>query len=129
MNPMAKVLYNPFCCTYKHVPSQTGCALIDFLLKSVKVNVNMFTAKPEKFLPAFYHSYDFRDSKKVGIIKPHPLVCKLFKAHLASQGEINMATTAVPMLVPPRPWTDVRDGAFLIQPGECGYLCKIRHLN
>ena len=80
--------------------------------------MNALNNKPEKLGPAFYHSYEFRETKRVGIIKAHPVVCKLFKGYLSSQGQISMPTTTLPMLVPPRPWRDVKDGAFLIQPGE-----------
>ena len=51
------------------------------------------------------------------MLKPHPIVCKLFKGYLAKQGEISMETTSVPMLVPPRPWRATKDGAYLILPG------------
>ncbi|KAK3752674.1 hypothetical protein QZH41_018475, partial [Actinostola sp. cb2023] len=93
-----------------------GCTLIDFLLQSITINANLFNNKPESLLAAFYHTYEFRERRKIGVIKPHPVVCKLFKGYLADHGSIVMATTSVPMLVPPRPWRDVRDGAFLLQP-------------
>ena len=96
---------------------QCGCTLIDFLLQSITVDINLFNNKPESLLAAFYHTYEFRERRKIGVIKPHPVVCKLFKGYLADHGSIVMPTTSVPMLVPPRPWRDVKDGAFLLQPG------------
>ena len=91
---------------------------MDLFLKSAQVNVNLFNKRPEeKILPAFYHTYEFKVDKKLGVLKPHPIVCKLFKGYLARQGEISMETTSVPMLVPPRPWRATKDGAYLILPG------------
>ena len=91
---------------------------MDCFLKSAQINVNLFNNRPEELiLPAFYHTYEFKVNKKLGVLKPHPIVCKLFKEYLASQGEISMETTSVPMLVPPRPWRATKDGAYLILPG------------
>lgn len=92
--------------------------MVDCFLKSAQINVNLFNNRPEELiLPAFYHTYEFKVNKKLGVLKPHPVVCKLFKEYLASQGEISMETTSVPMLVPPRPWRATKDGAYLILPG------------
>ena len=96
---------------------QFGCLLVECFLKSAHINVNLFNDGPEKILPAFYHTYEFNNDKRFGILKPHPIVCKLFKGYLAKQGEISMETTSVPMLVPPRPWRATKDGAYLILPG------------
>lgn len=96
---------------------QFGCLLVESFLKSAHINVNLFNDGPEKILPAFYHTYEFNNDKRFGILKPHPIVCKLFKGYLAKQGEISMETTSVPMLVPPRPWRATKDGAYLILPG------------
>lgn len=91
---------------------------MDLFLKTAQINANMFNNKPEeKLLPAFYHTYEFKVDKKLGVLKPHPFVCKMFKGYLAKQGEIFMETTSVPMLVPPRPWRTTKDGAYLILPG------------
>lgn len=98
-------------------PFQFGCLLVECFLKSAHINVNLFNDGPEKILPAFYHTYEFNNDKRFGILKPHPIVCKLFKGYLAKQGEISMETTSVPMLVPPRPWRATKDGAYLILPG------------
>jgi len=96
-----------------------GCTLVDCFLKSAYINVNLFNNhSEEKILPAFYHTYEFKVNKKLGILKPHPIVCKLFQSYLARQGEISMETTSVPMLVPPRPWRATKDGAYLILPVE-----------
>ena len=99
------------------VPFQFGCLLIECFLKSAQINVNIFNNGPEKMLPAFNHTYEFKLDKRYGVLKPHPIVCKLFKGYLAKQGEISMETTSVPMLVPPRPWRATKDGAYLILPG------------
>ena len=96
---------------------QFGCSLVDLFLKSAQININLFNNRPERILPAFYHTYEFKVNKKLGVLKPHPIVCKLFKGYLARQGEISMETTSVPMLVPPRPWRATKDGAYLILPG------------
>jgi len=95
-----------------------GCLLVECFLKSAHIDVNLFNDGPEKILPAFYHTYEFNNDKRFGILKPHPIVCKLFKGYLAKQGEISMETTSVPMLVPPRPWRATKDGAYLILPVE-----------
>ncbi|XP_068730519.1 DNA-directed RNA polymerase, mitochondrial-like [Montipora capricornis] len=96
-----------------------GCFLVDLFLKSAQLDVNVFNNKTEeKMLPAFYHTYEFKVDKKLGVLKPHPIVCRLFKGYLAKQGEIFMETTSVPMLVPPRPWRATKDGAYLILPVE-----------
>ena len=104
--------------TDNNIGFQFGCSLVDCFLKSAQINVNLFNNRPEELiLPAFYHTYEFKVNKKLGVLKPHPVVCKLFKEYLASQGEISMETTSVPMLVPPRPWRATKDGAYLILPG------------
>ncbi|XP_058961584.2 DNA-directed RNA polymerase, mitochondrial [Pocillopora verrucosa] len=95
-----------------------GCSLVECFLKTAQINVNLFNNGPEKMLPAFYHTYEFKMDKRYGVLKPHPIVCKLFKGYLAKQGEISMETTSVPMLVPPRPWRATKDGAYLILPVE-----------
>ena len=104
--------------TWKYcILPQFGCSLVECFLKTAQINVNLFNNGPEKMLPAFYHTYEFKMDKRYGVLKPHPIVCKLFKGYLAKQGEISMETTSVPMLVPPRPWRATKDGAYLILPG------------
>ena len=81
--------------------------------------VAMFFSRRDEFTTAaFEHSYEFENGKKVGYIRAHPSLCSLVK-QLESKAEalsFRMESFELPMLVPPRPWTEVTEGGYLLTP-------------
>ncbi len=61
----------------------------------------------------FYRRKNLRQFEE---IKPHPELHRLFSAEKRSYLEFD--STAVPMVVPPLPWTSVKDGGFLIRDSQ-----------
>lgn len=60
--------------------------------------------------PAFYHGYEFIRGNKLGCIKTNPAVTeRIAKDNL--KGVIH--PRYLPMLIPPKPWVGVKDGAYL----------------
>ena len=97
--------------------SKVAGVLIDLLIKNAMVNTALFNAvKPEK-VPALVHGYSSYEGRRFGILKIHPAVSRLYKSYLTNQGDIAMETEKMPMLVPPRPWTSINEGGYLVHPG------------
>ena len=91
--------------------------LIDLLIKVAKVNTEVFNGRTSEIVPALTHGYSSFEGRRFGILKMHPAVARIYKSYLSNQGNIVMETEKVPMLVPPRPWTSIKEGAFLVYPG------------
>ncbi|KAK0181415.1 hypothetical protein PV327_003703 [Microctonus hyperodae] len=92
-----------------------GKFLYGIILKDIKIDVNYI--KPEsntkRFLPAFYTLFRSTGKKHlVEEIKPHPILSKLYRE---SQIEtLDFDTTLVPSLCPPRPWTSINSGGYML---------------
>lgn len=71
-------------------------------------------------IPAFIHTYDSRKvNKKVGVLKAQPSLYRLMKTLITKDRSpsFKMPALELPMVVPPRPWTSVTEGGYLISPG------------
>eukprot|EP00795_Rhopilema_esculentum_P010397 gene10397-19094_t len=90
--------------------------LIDLLIKVAKVNTEVFNGRTSEIVSALTHGYSSFEGRRFGILKMHPAVARIYKSYLSNQGNIVMETEKVPMLVPPRPWTSIKEGAFLVYP-------------
>ncbi len=83
-----------------------------------------------EMVPAFLHSYVSRkvkkNNRKFGTLKAQPSLYRLVK-RLVGKDEspsFKMPALELPMLVPPRPWTSVTEGGYLVSPGKTeGYTC------
>ena len=91
---------------------------MNVLLNVANIDANMFRKKKEpRIVPAISHTYDFRNGKRFGQFEIHPVMARLFRSHMAGEGNIAMETDKLPMLIPPRPWTAFNQGGYLLQPG------------
>ncbi|ANB13629.1 Rpo41p [Sugiyamaella lignohabitans] len=97
-----------------HIRAKIGSLLISLLLQVAKVAVYgkdpITGEKVSGKAPAFYHSYQYHNGSRVGVLKVHKSVAK----HLSGEA---MATAIqpqlLPMLVKPRPWTAWNKGGYL----------------
>lgn len=68
------------------------------------------------YLPAFYTIFRHQGRIIKEEVKPHPILCKLYRA---SQPEnLTFPAYEIPMLCPPVPWIGVKTGGYLIAPCE-----------
>ena len=60
--------------------------------------------------PAFYHSYEYVQGQRLGVIKLNQEVA----AHMANEWTIDTVHPRhLPMLVKPKPWLNYNDGGYL----------------
>lgn len=96
---------------------RVGAVLLQFLLDHAKLELHNLTPSGQKdpdskrIVPAWYHSYIFVGGKKIGVVKPHPHVERMF-ADIRSVRDI-IPSRMLPMLVPPRPWLTFNTGGYL----------------
>eukprot|EP00794_Sanderia_malayensis_P016234 gene16234-17872_t len=90
--------------------------LIDILIRNAKINTEVFSSRLPDVVSALSHGYSSFEGRRFGILKMHPAMARIYKSYLTNQGDIAMETEKVPMLVPPRPWTSVNQGGYLVHP-------------
>ncbi|TXT11160.1 hypothetical protein VHUM_01911 [Vanrija humicola] len=94
-----------------------GSHLVEALIKVAKVprkGVDPLTGEAvTEEQPAFNHEYEYLRGKKLGVIRLNPVVASRLAADSVRQV---IHPKHLPMLVPPRPWTQWNDGAYLATP-------------
>jgi DNA-directed RNA polymerase len=95
-----------------------GTALIDILLRTLKLPDKLISDEDDGNQWAFEHAYEFENEKRVGYIRPHPSLYSMVKRlHTkAIPMHFKMESFELPMLVPPKPWTRVNEGGYLLTP-------------
>lgn len=97
----------------QEVKVKLGSALISILMHVAKVQVtgvDPITKQPVKGeAPAFYHSYQYHNGAKIGVLKVH----KTLGAQLSADKLVGVVQPQMlPMLVKPRPWTRWNNGGY-----------------
>jgi len=95
---------------------RVGSALVSMLLQIAKVDVQGVDPKTgelkKALAPAFYHTYDFQNGGKVGVIKVNQrFSSKLGKDRL----DQSIQAQYLPMIARPRPWTTYNDGGYYLK--------------
>uniref|UniRef100_A0A0C9RBI4 DNA-directed RNA polymerase n=1 Tax=Fopius arisanus TaxID=64838 RepID=A0A0C9RBI4_9HYME len=92
-----------------------GKFLYQIILKDIKLDVSRVRpcSKTKHFLPAFYTLFRHNTQKYlIEEIKPHPILAKIYRD---SQPEtLKFDTSLVPSECPPRPWSSVQSGGYLL---------------
>lgn len=93
-----------------------GSLLLSFLLQVAKVEVQGVdprTGETKKALaPAFYHTYDFQNGGRIGVIKLNQgFANKLGKDRL----DQSIQAQYLPMICRPKPWTSHNDGGYFLK--------------
>ncbi|KAJ8374547.1 hypothetical protein SKAU_G00051270 [Synaphobranchus kaupii] len=92
---------------------QLGTHLVDLMVRELKVHSNILCpAQEKKLISVLYHMYTFRSNRKVGFIKPHPILTQIQTE--AIDTKLTFESHVMPMLCPPVPWTSPRFGAYLL---------------
>ncbi|XP_061096463.1 LOW QUALITY PROTEIN: DNA-directed RNA polymerase, mitochondrial [Conger conger] len=92
---------------------QLGTHLADLMVRELKLPSDVL--RPQKnptFVPVLYHMYAFRNTRKIGFVKPHPIFTQLLLE--AMETRLTFDAYVMPMLCPPVPWTSPRFGAYLL---------------
>ncbi|RLN70484.1 hypothetical protein BBJ28_00004905, partial [Nothophytophthora sp. Chile5] len=106
----------------KRLQLKVGAALIDCIQRTCFVpNAKGDVMTPEicasKGLdpptPAFMHDYVFERNRRAGVIRINPQVASTVLATSSNSNALPWTARYLPMLVPPRPWTNVVDGGYL----------------
>ncbi|KAG2523190.1 hypothetical protein JM16_005429 [Phytophthora kernoviae] len=106
----------------KRLQLKVGAAVVDYIQKSCYVpNEFGMVYTPEvcalKGLPApepaFIHSYVFERNRRAGVIQIHQKMADTVLATSSGANVLPWTARYLPMLVPPRPWTDVVNGGYL----------------
>lgn len=95
---------------------RVGSALVSMLLQIAKVDVTGVDPKSGKvkkaLAPAFYHTYDFQNGGKVGVVK----VNQRFASKLGEDRlDQSIQAQYLPMISRPRPWTTYNDGGYYLK--------------
>ncbi|XP_043078990.1 DNA-directed RNA polymerase, mitochondrial [Puntigrus tetrazona] len=96
---------------------QLGSFLVDLMVHELKIWNNILSHTQEKqLIPVLYHMYTFRSNRKIGFIKPHPIVTQIQR--VAMETKLTFDSYVMPMLCPPIPWTSPKSGAYLLTPAK-----------
>ncbi|KAF9522502.1 hypothetical protein CPB83DRAFT_911296 [Crepidotus variabilis] len=108
--------FKPYTASWSQVTrSQLGAVLVEWLMDVAKVvhvlpDADKTGEVVSETQPAFYQSYEYVRGTKLGIIKLNSLVIE----KLASDSlERTIHPRHLPMLIRPRSWAGVRDGAYI----------------
>ncbi|XP_059197973.1 DNA-directed RNA polymerase, mitochondrial [Centropristis striata] len=97
------------------VTVELGTYMMELMVKNLKINSDILNpAFDRKRIPIIYHMYTFRDTRQIGVIKPHPILVQIQQE--AVEAKLTFDSSAMPMLCPPVPWTSVKFGAYLLTP-------------
>jgi DNA-directed RNA polymerase len=93
-----------------------GSLLLSFLLKIAKVEVKGVDPRTGEtktaLAPAFYHTYDFQNGGRIGVIKLNQAFAnKLGKDRL----DQSIQAQYLPMICRPKPWTSHNDGGYFLK--------------
>ncbi|TID29695.1 hypothetical protein CANINC_001708 [Pichia inconspicua] len=93
-----------------------GSLLLSFLLQIAKVEVKGVDPRSGEtktaLAPAFYHTYDFQNGGRIGVIKLNAgFANKLGKDRL----DQSIQAQYLPMVCKPRPWTSYNDGGYFLK--------------
>ncbi|KAI1891708.1 hypothetical protein AGOR_G00146550 [Albula goreensis] len=92
---------------------QLGTHLVDLMVRELKLHSNILNpAQEKKLIAVLYHMYTFRSNRKIGFIKPHPILTKILSE--AVETKLTFDSYVMPMLCPPVPWTSPQFGAYLL---------------
>lgn len=96
------------------VRAKIGSLLISMLLQVAKVTVEgkdpVDGSTVEGRAPAFYHSYQYQNGSKVGVVKVHRNLAKQLSGETMANA---VQPQLLPMLVKPRPWVAWNKGGYL----------------
>ncbi|XP_043493489.1 DNA-directed RNA polymerase, mitochondrial isoform X2 [Polistes fuscatus] len=94
-----------------HVCLSVGKFLYTIIINNIKINGdNQSTNSLTRQKPAFYIVFRNQGKCLVEQIKPHPIICKLYKD--AQSNILTFEATLVPSLCPPRPWISINSGGY-----------------
>lgn len=93
-----------------------GSLLLSFLLQIAKVEVKGVDPRTGEtktaLAPAFYHTYDFQNGGRIGVIKLNQgFANKLGKDRL----DQSIQAQYLPMVCRPKPWTSYNDGGYFLK--------------
>lgn len=93
-----------------------GSLLLSFLLQIAKVEVKGVDPRTGEtktaLAPAFYHTYDFQNGGRIGVIKLNQgFANKLGKDRL----DQSIQAQYLPMICRPKPWTSHNDGGYFLK--------------
>lgn len=102
----------------QEVKVKIGSLLISMLMHVAKVQVEGIDPITKEVVsgeaPAFYHSYQYQSSVKVGVLKIH----RSIGSQLSADSLVGtVQPQLLPMLVEPRPWTAYNSGGYLYSQG------------
>ncbi|OWB80963.1 hypothetical protein B5S32_g5296 [[Candida] boidinii] len=95
------------------VRAKIGTVLLSLLLQVARFELEAIDPKTNKLTstmaPVFFHTYDYINGGKVGLIKVHDkFVSKLLKERI----DVSIAPQYLPMICKPLPWTDYNSGGY-----------------
>ncbi|XP_011867383.1 PREDICTED: DNA-directed RNA polymerase, mitochondrial isoform X2 [Vollenhovia emeryi] len=90
-----------------------GKFLYNIIVNDVKIPHIPKPGAPERQIPAFYLLFRLHSNKfLMEEIKPHPYLSKLYKD--SHPETLSFDTVSLPTCCPPRPWTDINTGGYLL---------------
>lgn len=94
--------------------AKVGSVLTSLLMNVATVPVTGVDPNTNKTVmgerPAFFHTYQYVQGQKLGVLKLHKSIIKQLSADV--NGSL-VQPQFLPMLTPPRPWTTYNDGGYL----------------
>ena len=84
----------------------------------LSVHSSILNSDHTELIPAFTHIHQYSNGKRIGTLKAHSNLYSLIKQLHKKDESLNfkIESTDLPMLVPPRPWSSVTEGGYLITP-------------
>nr|XP_033340875.1 uncharacterized protein LOC117228901 [Megalopta genalis] len=95
------------------VITNVGKFLYKIILNDLILKTDLLKGQEFKHsIPAFYTLFRNKENYLAEQIKPHPVVSKIYKG--AQPNTLTFNSTFIPSNIPPRPWTSVHTGGYLL---------------
>ena len=89
--------------------------LLDILKKVAEIDTKMFVrSNLTQIEQALSHHHELKGAYKIGVLKFHPVLGRLYKSYLSRMGDLSFEVNKLPMTIPPRPWTSSTSGAYML---------------
>ena len=100
------------------IKTKLGAFLVSALLDTAKFPVTLEHPESKELVtqiqPAFFHTYHFRNGKKLGALQPNKALIRQMKQEPVH----SVLAKQLPMIIPPDPWTGFSKGGYISHPGK-----------
>uniref|UniRef100_A0A8C4WZK8 DNA-directed RNA polymerase n=1 Tax=Eptatretus burgeri TaxID=7764 RepID=A0A8C4WZK8_EPTBU len=95
---------------------QLGTFLANIMVSGMNIPKNAKNPLQQRLIPAVYHTYNYQSKRKIGFIKPHPMLTQILESDQNSS--LIFDAFVMPTYCPPVPWTSPTFGGYIVVPTQ-----------